>query len=90
MKRAGWAMRVPALPAWSILSGAMTDPACPHLVREKTAFRESLDLSGDAPFRVIVTWYCEHPFHGIRLELGDARAEVERHCAVCSLPRAET
>jgi hypothetical protein len=67
---------------------AMTEPACPYLARETTAFRESLDLSREAPFRVVVTWYCEHPFHGIRLELGDARAEVERHCAVCSLPRA--
>jgi len=33
-----------------------------------------------------VTWYCRHPFHGLTLELGDARDDVEKHCAACSLP----
>jgi hypothetical protein len=64
----------------------MKRPACPYLVRERTAFRESLDLSQEAPFQVVVTWYCKHPFHGIRLELGDARVEVEQVCAACTLP----
>ena len=69
---------------------AMTEPACPYLVRERTAFRESLDLSREAPFQVVVNWYCEHPFHGLRLDLGDARANVEQHCAACSLPRPQS
>ena len=65
----------------------MKTPVCPYLAFEKTAFRESLDLSVASQLIVTVTWYCEHPFHGIRLELGDARAEVEKLCAGCSLPR---
>jgi hypothetical protein len=67
----------------------MTEFACPYLKREKVAFRESLDLSRPAPMHVAVTWNCEHPFHGIRLELGDARADVEKQCGLCSLPRPE-
>ena len=67
----------------------MREPACPFLRCEKMAFRGSLDLSRTASPTVIVTWYCEHPFHGIRLELGDARADVEKLCAACSLPRAD-
>jgi hypothetical protein len=65
----------------------MTESDCPYLVRETVAYRESLDLSRSAPTRVVVTWYCSHPFHGIRLDLGDARAEVEKLCAACTLPR---
>ena len=68
----------------------MTHPPCPYLVCEKTAFRATLDLSEAAPVSIVVTWYCRHPFHGIRLELGDARHEVEKHCAACSLPRPRT
>jgi hypothetical protein len=65
----------------------MTERACPYLTCQKTAFRTSLDLSSPAEVRVIVTWYCEHPFHGLRLELGDARVAVEQQCAACPLPR---
>jgi len=65
----------------------MTNPDCPYLTCEKTAFRASLDLSAAAPVSLVVTWYCRHPFHGVRLELGDACSEVEKHCAACSLPR---
>ena len=68
------------------MPGEMTKAGCPYLVCEKTAFRTSLDLSAAAPVTIIVTWYCRHPFHGLRLELGDARSEVEKHCAACSLP----
>ena len=71
------------------MPSVMTHPACPYLVCEKTAFRASLDLSAAAPVSIVVTWYCRHPFHGIRLELGDARGEVEKLCAVCALPRHE-
>ena len=67
----------------------MKHPACPYLVCEKTAFRASLDLSAAAPVNIVVTWYCRHPFHGMRLELGDARGEVDKHCEACSLPRPE-
>lgn len=65
----------------------MDSPACQYLACERTAVRASLDLSRAAPMIITVTWYCEHPFHGIRLELGDARREMEEHCAACSLPR---
>ncbi len=65
----------------------MKQPSCPYLVREATAYRGNLDLSAPATYEVIVTWHCEHPFHGIRLELGDARAEMEQLCAACTLPR---
>jgi len=64
----------------------MTHPGCPYLVYEKAVFRGSLDLTAPPQVSVIVTWYCRHPFHGLRLELGDARSEVEKHCAACSLP----
>jgi hypothetical protein len=63
----------------------MKESTCPYLVCEKMAFRESLDLSEGAPVSIVVTWYCRHPFHGIRVELGDARREVEKICAACSL-----
>jgi len=72
------------------MTGEMTEPCCPYLVCEKTAFRASLDLSAAAPVNIIVTWYCRHPFHGIRLELGNARGDVEKLCAVCALPRPES
>ena len=65
----------------------MTHSCCPYLTCEKTAFRQSLDLSKAAPVSIIVTWHCRHPFHGMPLELGDARGEVEDYCAACSLPR---
>jgi hypothetical protein len=67
----------------------MPEPDCPYLVRETIAYRESLDLSRAAPTTVVVTWFCEHPFHGIRLDLGNGRAAVEERCAVCSLPWPE-
>jgi len=67
----------------------MTESGCPYLTCEKTAFRGSLDLTEAAPVSIIVTWYCRHPFHGMPLELGDARSEVEKHCAACSLARQE-
>ena len=63
----------------------MKKPACPYLLRETTAYRGNLDLSAPAKYEVTVTWYCEHPFHGIRLELGDAGCDVESHCAACTL-----
>ena len=66
----------------------MNETDCPYLIRETIAYRESLDLSMSAPTTVTVTWHCSHPFHGIRLDLGDARAQVEERCAACSLPRA--
>jgi hypothetical protein len=62
---------------------------CPHLVRETVTYRESLDLSRPAPVLVTVNWYCGHPFHGIRLDLGDAQAVVEERCAACTLPRPD-
>jgi hypothetical protein len=65
----------------------MNEPSCPYLVRETTAYRESLDLSTASPTTVIVNSFCAHPFHGIRLDLGDAQAVVEEHCAACTLPR---
>ena len=68
----------------------MKKPSCPHLVRETTAYRASLDLSAPPDYEVISTWYCGHPFHGIRLELGDAGAEVEQHCAACTLPPTQS
>jgi hypothetical protein len=64
----------------------MHDPGCPHLIRETISYRESLDLSRAAPTRVTVNWFCGHPFHGIRLDLGDAPAAVEERCADCALP----
>jgi hypothetical protein len=67
----------------------MTHTDCPYLVCEKAAFRGSLDLTAPAKVNVVVTWYCGHPFHGLPLELGDARREVEKHCAACSLPRRQ-
>lgn len=45
----------------------MTGPRCPYFKRERTAWRESLGLSRPAPITVVVTWYCDHPFHGIRI-----------------------
>ena len=71
------------------MPGEMREPRCPYLQCEKTAFRGSLDLTVPSQVDVVVTWYCRHPFHGMRLELGDARSEVERHCAACSLPRQQ-
>jgi hypothetical protein len=64
------------------------DPDCPCLLRETVSRRESLDLSKDAPMRVTEIWYCAHPFHGLRLSLGDDPAAVRRHCAACTLPRS--
>jgi hypothetical protein len=65
----------------------MTEPRCTYLQCVKTASRASLELSAAAPVHIVATWHCRHPFHGIQLELGDVRSEVERHCATCSLPR---
>ena len=61
---------------------------CPYLVRETIAYRESLDLSREARTRVVTAWQCAHPFHGIAVDLGDEREEMERHCASCRLPHA--
>jgi len=63
------------------------DPDCRYLLRETLTWRESLDLSKDSPMRVAVSWQCAHPFHGLRLDLGDDLAEVRRRCAGCALPR---
>jgi hypothetical protein len=65
----------------------MNAPPCPYLVRETTAYRESLDLSRAAQTTVVVRWHCTHPFHGIRLDLGEEQTAVEEHCAACALPR---
>ena len=67
----------------------MTESGCPYLACEKKALRGSLDLTDAPPITIILTWYCQHPFHGMRLELGDARGDVEEHCEVCSLPRPD-
>jgi hypothetical protein len=72
-------------PAWD--TDDMTDLRCPYLVRETEAYRDSLALSQASPTTVVVTWYCSHPFHGIRIELGDGRADAEQHCEICTLPR---
>ena len=64
----------------------MAELRCPYLKRERTAWRESLDLSRPAPMAAVITWYCEHPFHGIRVDLGTSWAEVERRCRLCTLP----
>jgi hypothetical protein len=69
--------------------GAMTESRCPYLVCEKTAFRGTLDLTAAPRPMVVVKWYCEHPFHGIRLDLGDARSDTEKHCSICTLPRPD-
>ena len=61
---------------------------CPYLVRETIAYRESLDLSREARTCVITAWQCAHPFHGIAVDLGEAREDVEHHCAACRLPHA--
>ena len=61
---------------------------CPYLVRETIAYRESLDLSREARTRVVTAWQCAHPFHGIAVDLGDEREEMERICAACRLPHA--
>ena len=61
-----------------------------YLWCQRTALRESFDLSDAAPMTVILTWYCRHPFHGIPLDLGDACLAVEPHCAACSQPWPET
>ena len=71
----------------AILFHQMSDSDCPYLRCERTAFRESLDLSEEAPMTVILWWSCQHPFHGIAVDFGDARLAVERHCAACTLPR---
>ena len=68
----------------------MTESGCPYLTCEKTAFRGPLDLTEAAPVSIIVTWYCRHPFHGIRLELADARNDLEKRCRACSLPRLQS
>jgi hypothetical protein len=68
----------------------MSEPGCPYLVRERITYRESLDLTRAASTTVIVTWYCSHPFHGIRLELGTVAETVADHCAACALPRQTT
>lgn len=65
----------------------MSEPDCPYLVRERTTYRESLDLKRNVPVHVVVTWRCAHPFHGMSLDLGDVRREVKAHCAACPLPR---
>jgi hypothetical protein len=72
-----------------MISRDMTQSDCPYLKCVRTAYRESPDLTQADSMIVVLTWYCEHPFHGILLELGDARLAVERHCAACSLPRPE-
>ena len=61
---------------------------CPYLRRETTGLRPvGLDLTEPAPLIVTHTWYCAHPFHGLRVELGDVQGDVERLCAACVLPR---
>jgi hypothetical protein len=65
-------------------------PSCPCLVRETSAYRGTLDLSVPAQYEVVSTWHCRHPFHGIRLELGDSRVDVEQVCAACTLPRPQS
>ena len=77
-------------PAVVRYSEEMNRLGCPYLVRETVTYRESLDLSRAAPTRVMVNWYCGHPFHGIRLDLGDAEAEVDERCADCALPPPAT
>jgi hypothetical protein len=64
------------------------DSDCRYLLRETLAWRESLDLSKDSPMRVTVSWQCAHPFHGLRLDLGDDLAEVRRRCAGSGKPGA--
>ena len=67
----------------------MSESRCPYLRCVTTAMRESLDLRVEAQMDITRTWYCRHPFHGITLELGDARREMEKHCAACTLPRQQ-
>jgi hypothetical protein len=64
----------------------MTGSACPYLVCEKTAIRQSLIVREEAPMTITVTWYCRHPFHGIAVELGDDPGDVDSLCSACSLP----
>ncbi len=66
----------------------MSEHECPYLLRETIAFRESLDLSRAARTTVTVMWHCSHPFHGIRLELGEGRDKVRERCSDCALPHA--
>jgi hypothetical protein len=37
--------------------------------------------------RVTVSWQCAHPFHGLKLSLGEDPDEMRRLCAGCALPR---
>ena len=64
----------------------MSELDCPYLVRETIAYRESLDLSREARTLVITAWQCNHPFHGIAMDLGEAQREAERRCSQCRLP----
>ena len=66
----------------------MIELDCPYLESETTAFRTVVfDLAAPGRPSVAQTWYCRHPFHGVRIELGDARLVVEECCAACRLPR---
>jgi hypothetical protein len=63
---------------------------CPYLHCETTAFRRvGIDLGEPAQVSVTRVWYCRHPFHGLRLELGDARLDMEERCGACGLPKEQ-
>jgi hypothetical protein len=67
---------------------AMTTRTCQYQELEKTAVRlPGHDLGESRSFDVKQVWYCRHPFHGIRIELGDGAVEAEERCRVCALPR---
>ena len=66
---------------------AMASQTCCYLQLEKTARRPpGHELTDFRRFDVRKTWYCRHPFHGIRLQLGEAPLDVEERCQVCGLP----
>lgn len=64
-------------------------PDCPYLGKTDTGYRENLNLVGESKIIIFTTWYCKHPFHGVVLELGDAKLEADKNCGLCSLVEKE-
>ena len=62
---------------------------CPHRAYVKVAMRKNFDLKESVEAAVSEKWFCQHPFHGVVLELGDSLADVEEVCSSCALPRLQ-
>ncbi len=64
----------------------MASHTCSYLEVETTAHRPpGHELSDFRRFDTRKTWYCGHPFHGIRVELGDSLPRVQERCRKCAL-----